>query len=653
MGKGAHVAGALHIVLAAHGIDANALATDVPGEHCQIGNAHHRGRALAVLGDTQPVVDGGIAAGGVHTRRLTQQLRRHTGRFLQRLGGLARSADKRQPLGKLDGVAARLDKCRVMQFFRHDHVGHRVEYRDVGPGRDRQVVIRADMGRAHQLDAARIDHDQLRALAQSSLQAGAEYRVGLGGVRAHHQHHIGMRHRGEGLGAGGFPQGRFQAIARRRVADAGAGVDIVVAKTGPHQLLHQVDLLVGAARGADGADAVAPVALLDGAKALCGIGDRLLPGHRAPGLIDAVAYHRPGDTVPVGGVAESEAALDAGVTLVGLAVPVGRHAHHRGALELGPEGAADATVSAGSDHRVFRLAVLNDGVFGECRGGAGLDAGAAGHAFAVHERLALAGADSGCEAAPLDGQGESTLGFLAGAHAARTDDALGCIESEVRIGAILGCSQVIGADITVADFTQPQFTGGILQFAVAVGGTGEAVQRVVGDVQLHHVAAQAGQLAGLGAHHHVLPHRGGAGRRVAFHPVDLHQADPAGTKGLQRFGGAQPRNLDPRLGRGAHNRGAGRHGHRPAIDRQRDRGRIGPLRRAVILLGLIKLQHHITVLARAWAPRRLRKNPRENGPAHCVPERASVRPWRTGNRPPWCHTNPAATPGSRWAPAAQ
>ena len=60
--EGAHVARALHVVLAAQRIDAHALAADVAGRHGEIRDAHHHGRALAVLGDAEAVVDRAVAA---------------------------------------------------------------------------------------------------------------------------------------------------------------------------------------------------------------------------------------------------------------------------------------------------------------------------------------------------------------------------------------------------------------------------------------------------------------------------------------------------------------------------------------------------------------------------------------------------------------
>jgi hypothetical protein len=73
----AHVARALHVVLAAQRINADALAPDVAGGHGEIGDRHDRRGTLTVLGDTKPVVDRTVAAGGVKPRRRANGLRRH------------------------------------------------------------------------------------------------------------------------------------------------------------------------------------------------------------------------------------------------------------------------------------------------------------------------------------------------------------------------------------------------------------------------------------------------------------------------------------------------------------------------------------------------------------------------------------------------
>ena len=64
-----HVAGALHIVLAAQRIDADARPADVAGRHRQVGDRHDRGRALAVLGNAEAVINRAVAAGRVEPCR--------------------------------------------------------------------------------------------------------------------------------------------------------------------------------------------------------------------------------------------------------------------------------------------------------------------------------------------------------------------------------------------------------------------------------------------------------------------------------------------------------------------------------------------------------------------------------------------------------
>jgi hypothetical protein len=269
--EAAHVAGALHVVLAAQRIDADALAADVAGGHGEVGDGDHRRRALRMLGDAQAVVDRRIAARGVQARRGAQFGGRHAAGGLQRLGRILRARDELAPVGEGLGLAAFGDEGLVDQALGDDDMGHGREHGDVGAGPQLQVVGGAHMRRAHQVDGARIDHDQLRALAHAALEARGEHRVGVARVGADHHDDIGLLDRLEGLRAGRLAQGLLEAVAGRRMADAGAGIDVVVAEGGAHQLLHQVVLFVGAAAGDDGADRVGAVLGLDAAELARGV----------------------------------------------------------------------------------------------------------------------------------------------------------------------------------------------------------------------------------------------------------------------------------------------------------------------------------------------------------------------------------------------
>ncbi len=221
---------------------------------------------------------------------------------------------------------------------------------------------------------------------------------------------------------------------------------------------------------------------------------------------------------------------------------------------------------------MLRLAELDDGFLRERGGRAGLHAGAAGHAFGIEEVLVHAGGDMRGEAAAVDGQREGALHLFAGAHAARADDALGRIEGEIGIGLVLGLEaevlfaagtlgeDVIVALIAVAHLAQAHGAGHVLQFAVAIGGTGEAVERMVGDVEFHHALAQLGQAIRLCTDLDAGRHRRGAGGGRALAALDLDEAEAAGAEGVQQVGGAELGDLGAQLHRGAHDGGAFRHG---------------------------------------------------------------------------------------------
>ena len=77
MGEGTHVAGTLHIVLAAQRIDADTIAAHIAREHGKVRHGHDHGGTLAVLSHTQAVIDGTIAARGIKPGRTANVLRVH------------------------------------------------------------------------------------------------------------------------------------------------------------------------------------------------------------------------------------------------------------------------------------------------------------------------------------------------------------------------------------------------------------------------------------------------------------------------------------------------------------------------------------------------------------------------------------------------
>ena len=385
---------------------------------------------------------------------------------------------------------------------------------------------------------------------------------------------VGLPHRIEGLGASRLAEGLLQPITGRRMADARAGVDIVVAKGSADQLLHQIAFFVGAAAGDDAADRVLAVFALDALDLAGSVIDRHLPAHLLPRIVDALADHRCGDAVLVGGVAESEAALDARVPVVGVAILVGHQAHHLVALGLGLERAPHTAVGAGGDGAFLGLTVFDHRLLHQGGGRAGLHAGAAAHALGIHERLIHARRHARLETAARDGQREGALGLFAGTHAAVANDALARVIGEVGVGEILDRAgadvEVVLALVAVAHLAQADHAGHVLQLAVAIGRAGQAVQGVVGDVELHHALADLGELGRLRGHLHAGLDQGGARRRVAAAALDLDEAQAAGAERLEAVGGAQLGDGVAGILRGTHHRGAGGYRDLDAIDAQGD-----------------------------------------------------------------------------------
>ena len=124
----------------------------------------------------------------------------------------------------------------------------------------------------------------------------------------------------------------------------------------------------------------------------------------------------------------------------------------------------------------------------------------------------------------------------------------------------------------VPDLAQPDDPGHVLQLAVAIGRAGEAVEGVVGDVELHDAAADLRDVRGLGVHDHAVLARGGARGGGALSPVDIDDAEPAGAEGIEAVGGAQLRDGNPGLGRGSHHGGTGWDCHLDAVDVEADGG---------------------------------------------------------------------------------
>ena len=118
MRERAHVARALHVVLAAQRIYADAWPADIAGRHREIGDRHHGGRTLAVLGDAEAVIDRAVAAGGIEPRGAANRLRRHAGNLRDLFGAVLRQRDEFRPVLELIPVAALANEFLVVKLLR-------------------------------------------------------------------------------------------------------------------------------------------------------------------------------------------------------------------------------------------------------------------------------------------------------------------------------------------------------------------------------------------------------------------------------------------------------------------------------------------------------------------------------------------------------
>ena len=208
-------------------------------------------------------------------------------------------------------------------------------------------------------------------------------------------------------------------------------------------------------------------------------------------------------------VADREAAFDAGMAVIGVAVLVRHHAHELLALHLGAERAADAAIGAGRDRAVLGRAYREQRFLDQRAGRTGLHAGAARDALRIHERIVLARGDLRQESAALDRQRERALLLVAGAHAARADDALRGIEAEIRIRFVDRVARekrirsrrrqflrmhVVGAVEAVAHIGRGRRPWPCPRFRCGRRPARDRGERMIGKIKLHHAAAQLAEL---------------------------------------------------------------------------------------------------------------------------------------------------------------
>ncbi len=152
-----HIAGALHVVLAAHRVDAGARLAEVAGEDRQAGQRAHGLHALIELGHAHAPQDGGGFRAGIHPGTGADLLRADAGDGFHRLRRIA--FDDFTIL--LEALRTAGDEGFIVEILFDNDVADGVEQRDVG------AVFQGNMhiGNARGFNLARIADDNLRPVA--------------------------------------------------------------------------------------------------------------------------------------------------------------------------------------------------------------------------------------------------------------------------------------------------------------------------------------------------------------------------------------------------------------------------------------------------------------------------------------------------------
>ena len=108
--------------------------------------------------------------------------------------------------------------------------------------------------------------------------------------------------------------------------------------------------------------------------------------------------------------------------------------------------------------------------------------------------------------------------------------------------------------------------GHVLQFAMTVGRTAIAIQRMLGHIEFHHAATQLREFVAVGADLHAIGDKRGAGCRITTAAFDFNEAKAARTEGLEAVGRAQLGNAGAGKGGRTHHGRAFGHGNRMTVD---------------------------------------------------------------------------------------
>jgi hypothetical protein len=384
---------ALHVVLAAQRMQAGAGPADLAGHQRQRDQAARVVGAVDVLRDAHPPEDHRSLRGGEPARDGADRLGRDAADRRHRLR--AEAFDVALQVGVAAGAVAH--EVLVDEALLDDRVHHRVQQRDVGVRLELKVVGRV----ARQLAAPRVGQDQRGAGLHRVLDPGCGDRMVDDGICADDQHDVGELDVADRVRDRAGAEALEQRGDARRVAEAGAVVDVVGPKARADQLLEQVGFLVAALGRAEAAQRLRAELVADPAQAACCDRERFFPRRLAEHRQRIVRVHhevgrfrrvgsadqRLGQALAVVDVVEAVATLDAEPSLVGRPVAT-VDADDVVVLHAVGQLAADAAVRADRVDALVRFDQADAARRHQGAGRAGAHALAAGHAGARPHRIA-------------------------------------------------------------------------------------------------------------------------------------------------------------------------------------------------------------------------------------------------------------------------
>ncbi len=518
------VGGALHVVLAAQGMQAGARLSDLPGRERERDEAPGVVGAVHVLRDAHAPHDDRGFRGRVEARDFPDRLcvdaadgRHRLGRKL--LHVLAKSLVPRSAVA---------DEGFVDQALFDDRVQHRVQQRDVGVGLELQVVGRV----ARELAAPGIGDDELHAGLRRVLHPGRRDRMVHRRVGADEEDHFGFHHVAHLVRYRAGVDALHERGDRRCVAETRAVVDIVRSEAGAHQLLEQIGLLVRALRRTEAGERFFPIPVADVAQACRREIQRLFPArlaeHTGPvvridGEVLVLLHAGPADeglgqTVLVLHVVEAVAPLHAQAVAVG-GTFAALHPEDLVALDVVGEQAPDAAIGADRVHRLVRLDLADFARGHQSARRAGLHAFAAGDAGGIAHGIVEIEHDLRMLAAVGVADDVVHLFLAAGAQAAGALDAGIQVYRDRGVGEI-GFRLVPRLEARLADFQ-------LLRPAIKLGIERVGFFRNVREQKLEHHLLARHRARAVGGDLHAVLGVAAAGRREHALALDFDHAGAA------------------------------------------------------------------------------------------------------------------------------